>query len=59
MTEYADPEKYFAISLSLSAVKRDDYEACEKALRKVRDEFSQGGSGISYESVRPGTVLNR
>lgn len=58
MPEYADPEHYFAISLSLAAVRHEDYERVSRALERVRDAFSWGGSSISVEGVRPKTVIN-
>lgn len=58
MPEYADPERYFAVSLSLAAVRHEDYERVSRALERVRDEFCWGGSSIGVEGVRPNTVIN-
>lgn len=59
MSEIADPDKYFRITLSLAAVSREDYAAVHAALKAVRDKFCRGGSWVSVESVTPSTVVNR
>jgi hypothetical protein len=49
----------FALSLSLAAVRNEDYENVSRALERLRDEFCCGGSTVSIEQVRPNTVINR
>ena len=57
--QIADPEKFFAIVLHLSAVRREDYSRLMAALNDIRREFSRGGSSTGVESIAPGTVVNR
>lgn len=59
MTEYAQPEDYFAISLNMAAVRQEDYDAVTDALVSVRNRFCRGGSTIGVESVGENTVINR
>jgi len=54
----ADPDKHFAIELHLDVVNNEDYDRLRTALEGIRNEFCRGGSSLSVESVRPGSVLS-
>ncbi len=58
MTKFADPEEFFALRVSLAAVRHEDYDAASTALSEVIDQFCWGGSTVSVERVGASTVVH-